>query len=64
MLAGTRGERPSILLVRTQAHDRPEELAPLLLSAIREHASALHRGALVVVADEGARARALPLGVS
>jgi predicted nuclease of predicted toxin-antitoxin system len=62
MLAATAGRRPSVLLFRSQIHDRPGDQAPLLLAAIRSHARELAMGAFVVVQDDGVRAHPLPLG--
>lgn len=61
MLAASGSEQPSVLLLRSQVHDRPAEQAPMLIAALRSHGAALLGGAVVVVEDDAVRVRPLPL---
>jgi predicted nuclease of predicted toxin-antitoxin system len=61
MLSVSHGLQPSILLLRSQQHDRPVDQAPLLVAALTEHADALRKGAIVAVDEDGVRVRLLPL---
>jgi predicted nuclease of predicted toxin-antitoxin system len=59
-LAHTRLAGPSVLQARAQ-NVLPEHLLPLVAAALRQHASSLERGALVVVDEHRTRARILPI---
>lgn len=61
MLALTRGESPSVIQVRTQ-NILPSHLVDIVISVLRENESPLERGALIVIDEQRARVRLLPLG--
>jgi predicted nuclease of predicted toxin-antitoxin system len=60
LLALTRLTGPSVVQVRTQDVS-PEHLASLVVAALRQHAEALDRGALVTIDEARARVRVLPI---
>ncbi|MDP2268726.1 MAG: DUF5615 family PIN-like protein [Deltaproteobacteria bacterium] len=60
ILALTHAAGPSVIQVRTQ-DILPSNLGNTLISVMRDHASALDRGALIVVDEARARVRILPL---
>ena len=60
MLALTHATGPSVLQVRGQ-DVLPEDVAPAVLAALRQHDAALAAGALVVVDARKSRVRILPL---
>lgn len=60
ILASTGETGPSVLQIRMQRL-LPSDAEPLVIAALRQFASALDRGALVVVDESRARARILPL---
>ena len=51
---------PSVIQVRTQ-NVFPAHLEPMLMPVVREHATALSRGALLIIDEQKARVRILPL---
>jgi predicted nuclease of predicted toxin-antitoxin system len=57
-LAGSSG--PSVIQIRAQ-DILPEHLERLIIAAFREHEAAIEAGALVVVDEERARVRLLPI---
>lgn len=60
ILAATRAESPSVVLLRT--HDlMPESVGRQVISAIRQHAQFLLSGALLIVDPGKLRVRILPL---
>lgn len=61
MLALTQGESPSVIQVRTQ-NILPSHLVDIVISVLRENESPLERGALIVIDEQRARVRLLPLG--
>jgi len=60
MLALTHATGPSVLQVRGQ-NVLPEDIAPAVMAALRQHDAALAAGALVVVDLKKSRVRVLPL---
>ena len=60
VLALTHATGPSVLQVRGQ-NVLPEDMAPLVTAALRQHDAALVAGALVVVDEKKSRVRVLPL---
>jgi len=60
ILAVTHAEGPSVIQVRTQ-DVTPSHLEEVLLRALRQHATLLEQGALVIVDEVKTRARILPL---
>jgi predicted nuclease of predicted toxin-antitoxin system len=60
MLAATKATGPSVVQVRTQ-DVRPESLAPLLITTLRQYESELEAGALLIVDEAKSRVRLLPL---
>ncbi|MFO7906015.1 MAG: DUF5615 family PIN-like protein [Planctomycetota bacterium] len=60
MLALTHATGPSVLQVRGQ-NVLPEDIAPVVIAALRQHDAALAAGALVVVDLKKSRVRVLPL---
>jgi predicted nuclease of predicted toxin-antitoxin system len=60
MLAATRATGPSVVQVRTQ-DVRPQILAPILVSLLRQYEQDLDAGALLVVDEAKSRVRVLPL---
>ena len=60
MLALTHATGPSVLQVRGQ-DVLPEDIGPIVLAALSQHAAALASGALVVVDLKRSRVRVLPL---
>jgi predicted nuclease of predicted toxin-antitoxin system len=60
MLALTHAHGPSVLQVRSQ-DVLPEDMAPIVMAALRQHNAALAAGALVVVDQKKSRVRVLPL---
>jgi predicted nuclease of predicted toxin-antitoxin system len=60
ILASTGEDGPSVLQVRTQRL-LPRDAEQFVIDALRQFASALDKGALVVVDESRARARILPL---
>lgn len=60
MLALTHAAGPSVLQVRAQ-NTMPEDIAPAVVAAVRQHGDALAEGALVVVDLAHSRVRVLPL---
>jgi predicted nuclease of predicted toxin-antitoxin system len=60
MLALTHATGPSVLQVRGQ-NVLPEDIAPIVIAALRQHDAALAAGALVVVDVKKSRVRILPL---
>ena len=61
LLALTRAESPSVIQVRTQ-DVFPDVLGNRLIKVLREHESALGKGALLTVDEGKARVRVLPFG--
>jgi len=61
ILAATQAEAPRVIQCRTQDL-LPAAMEDLLVSAIRQYASELASGVLVIVDEQKARARILPLG--
>lgn len=59
-LAATAASGPSVIQVRTQ-DVLPDRLGPLVVRVIREHRQALLDGALLIVDEQRARVRILPL---
>jgi len=59
LLALTRAESPSVIQVRTQ-DVFPEVLGDRLVKVLREHQSALEKGALLTVDEGKSRVRILP----
>jgi len=59
LLALTRAENPSVIQVRTQ-DIFPEVLGDRLVKVLREHQSALEKGALLTVDEGKSRVRILP----
>ena len=59
-LALTHATGPSILQVRGRKV-LPEDIAPMVIAALRQHATALAAGALVVIEERKSRVRVLPL---
>jgi predicted nuclease of predicted toxin-antitoxin system len=59
-LALTHATGPSVVQVRGQ-NVLPENMGPLVASALRQHEAALAAGALVVVEEKKSRVRVLPL---
>lgn len=57
-LANERG--PSVLQLRAQAV-LPEDIGASVLAALRDHAEALDRGAIVTILGDSARVRVLPI---
>jgi predicted nuclease of predicted toxin-antitoxin system len=57
-VSGARG--PSVIQVRAQ-DTLPDHLGPLVLEALRQYRDMLDAGALVVLDEQSARARILPL---
>lgn len=60
ILALTQTESPSVIQVRTQ-DVLPDKLADRLIGALRQHATALNEGALIVIDEMRSRIRILPL---
>jgi predicted nuclease of predicted toxin-antitoxin system len=60
MLALTHTGEPSVIQVRTQ-QVLPENIGPIVLSAIKQYEQELSAGALVVVEPEKSRVRVLPI---
>ena len=60
MLALTHAVGPSVLQVRAQS-TLPEDIAPMVIAALRNHDADLAAGALVVVYPKKSRIRLLPL---
>jgi predicted nuclease of predicted toxin-antitoxin system len=60
MLALTHATGPSVLQVRAQ-ETLPEDIGPMVISALRQHDAELASGALVVVDPKKSRVRLLPL---
>lgn len=60
MLALTRATGPSVFQIRSQ-NVMPEDMGPIVISALREHDAALAAGAIVVVDVKKSRVRVLPL---
>jgi predicted nuclease of predicted toxin-antitoxin system len=60
MLAATRAEGPSVIQVRTQ-DVLPAHLEAVLVGILKEHEAVIEAGALVVVEEDRARVRVLPL---
>ena len=60
MLSWTRATGPSVLQLRGQ-DVLPEDVAPLVISALRQHEAVLAAGALVVVDPKRLRVRVLPI---
>ena len=60
MLALTHATGPSVLQVRSQ-NVLPEDIGPVVIAALAQHATALAAGALVVVDLKKIRVRVLPL---
>lgn len=60
ILALTHSAGPSVIQVRTQ-DILPSSLGNIVISVMRDNASALERGALIVVDEARARIRILPL---
>ena len=60
MLALTHATGPSVLQVRGQ-DVLPEDIGPVVIAALRQHAATLAAGALVVVDVKKSRVRVLPL---
>ena len=60
ILALTRGEKPSVIQVRTQ-NILPSHLTNTIVSILREHDAVLEQGALIVVDEGRERVRILPL---
>lgn len=61
LLALTRAESPSVIQVRTQ-DIFPDVLGDRLVKVLREHRSALEKGALLTVDEGKSRVRILPFG--
>jgi len=61
ILAATRAEAPSVIQCRTQDL-LPAAMEEVLLSAIKQYATGLAAGALIIVDEQKSRARILPLG--
>ncbi|MEX0702865.1 MAG: DUF5615 family PIN-like protein [Planctomycetales bacterium] len=59
-LALTHATGPSVLQVRAQ-NVLPEDIAPFVVAALRQHDAALAAGALLVVEARKSRVRVLPL---
>jgi predicted nuclease of predicted toxin-antitoxin system len=59
-LALTHATGPSVLQVRGQ-DVLPEDIGPVVIAALRQHAAALATGALVVIDVKKCRVRVLPL---
>jgi predicted nuclease of predicted toxin-antitoxin system len=59
-LALTHATGPSVLQVRGQ-DVLPEDVGPVVIAALRQHAAALASGALVVIDVKKCRVRVLPL---
>lgn len=60
MLAATRAQKPSVILIREPTPD-PERIGEIVLRVIQEEAVNLELGALVSVDTRRARLRLLPL---
>jgi predicted nuclease of predicted toxin-antitoxin system len=60
MLALTHAAGPSVLQIRGQSV-LPEDIGPVVKTALRQHEAALESGALVVVEIRKSRVRVLPL---
>jgi predicted nuclease of predicted toxin-antitoxin system len=60
ILALTHPHGPSVLQVRGQ-DVLPDHMAPLIISALRQHEAALAAGAIIVVDERKSRVRVLPL---
>ncbi len=60
ILAATQAKGPSVVQVRTQ-DVRPKSLAPRLIPWLRQYASELEAGAIVVIDEARSRVRLLPL---
>ena len=60
ILAATRGEKPSVVQVRSEDVS-PEAIGDALVAALRQMASDLDEGALVTVEPDRMRVRLLPL---
>jgi|SRR5215213_11492839 len=61
LLALTQTESPSVIQVRTQ-DVTPAHLERTVISSLRKHQSLLETGALIVLDENRARVRILPLG--
>lgn len=61
LLALTRAESPSVIQVRTQ-DVFPKVLAVKLVRVLREHESALEKGALLTIDEGKSKVRILPFG--
>jgi predicted nuclease of predicted toxin-antitoxin system len=60
ILAVTHATGPSVIQLRTE-DPIPDVMGALLLSALREYAAHLQRGALITVEPDRLRARVLPI---
>jgi predicted nuclease of predicted toxin-antitoxin system len=60
ILALTRAAGPSVIQVRTQDLS-PGRLVDLVVRGLRQHQSALERGALISIDEQRLRSRVLPL---
>jgi predicted nuclease of predicted toxin-antitoxin system len=60
ILANTRASAPSVIQVRTQDLS-PARLIGLVVRGLRQHESALERGAVISIDEERLRSRVLPL---
>ena len=60
ILAITRAAAPSVIQVRTQDLS-PGRLISLVVRVLRQHQTALERGALISIDEERSRSRVLPL---
>lgn len=63
LLAATRGERPSVIQIRTQ-DTFPESCGEIIIKALNQFENELEKGALISVDRYKARVRILPLKVS
>lgn len=61
LLARTKADRPSVLLLRRQSQRRARELVALIDANLPAFAEDLEAGAVVVLDDHRVRVRALPL---
>lgn len=60
ILAATRGDKPSVVLVRAEDAS-PEAISQLLINALRQMQLTLEQGALLTVDPQRTRLRVLPL---
>ena len=60
ILAGTHGEKPSVVLLRSQDVS-PTTAGPAIVAALQEAQASLEIGAIVVVEADRRRVRLLPL---